>query len=480
LWYTRMDGNSIDAASSVAFDQSGRLAVAGFYQSSQLLIYNPDRQVASMLSKNGSDGAFLCVFASDGSYLWSTRIDGNGEDRAFSGAFDQRGKVAIVGHYGSAHLLTYHSNGQVAATLPNSGLDSAFVSVFDVDVGITATTQKPPNAQLTFGVGQDGYSITASVDSPNSSPANISSFPAWIVVVVVVCSLVGMVVIGVIVQARHKRSKVIKQPPVQTIPTTSEITSITSGSTTWQATIHELSIPAFLEFKFGQSFIQEKFIAKGGGGSIYTCQSLDLELTDLGNYQPLVVKNLGISIGQLGEKLETAFWQEISIMWKFRDSDMFCKVAGFSCDPACMIMRHYQMGDLHHFIYSQDTKFPYTKLLICELMLQYCMGIAIMHNSDIVHCDIKPANCLLEEHNGKLRLIIADFGISRIVSTTALQVEAFVTSNLKGASVVYAAPEVMQRFRGQIVSNDPIVWKAGDLFALAVTMLELTQRKSAW
>jgi serine/threonine protein kinase len=267
----------------------------------------------------------------------------------------------------------------------------------------------------------------------------------------------------------------------QTVTTSTPAADIKfTGMTTLQVTTHELSIPAYLEFKFGESFVQDKFIAKGGGGSIYTCRFLDLELTDLGKHEPIVVKNLGVSVDRLSANLAAAFWQEITIMWKFRNHDMFCKIAGYSTDPACMIMRHYQMGDLRHFMLSNNAKFPYTKLLITDFMLQYVKGIAIMHSYEIVHCDIKPANCLLEENSGKLRLIIADFGISRIVSTSALQVKAFIASTLKGASVVYAAPEVMQRFRGQNVADAAVIWKAGDLFALGVTMLELLQRNRAW
>jgi serine/threonine protein kinase len=245
-------------------------------------------------------------------------------------------------------------------------------------------------------------------------------------------------------------------------------------------TTHELSVPAFLEFKSGESFIQDKFIAKGGGGSIYTCQSLNSKLTEFAQNQPIVVKNLGMSVDRLSDKLAAAFWQEITIMWKFRDHEMFCKVAGFSCYPACIIMRHYQMGDLRRFVFGKTAKFPYTKELVVNLMNQYCKGISIMHSYEIVHCDIKPSNCLLEDNNGKLRLIIADFGISRIVSASALHVKAFVASTVKGASLVYAAPEVMLRYRGHYVADVPVLWKAGDIFALAVTMLELMQRKNAW
>jgi hypothetical protein len=477
LWSARMDGNGNDVAWSVAFDLGGRLAVAGQYTSTQMLIYHSNGQVAAMLPRNGSfSAAFVSVFASDGNHLWSTRMDGNGNDYAYSVALGSSGRLAVAGEYWSAQLLVYHSNGQLAATLPRNGTSGAFVSLFDVDVGSQVTTQNAAKAQFTFQFGYDGNSATTSTALPNLFVPSNSPFPVWVIIVVAGFALIGIAVILLVVKARRSRKNISVQPQAQTI-TTTDIEMTTTGMTTLQVTTHELSIPAYLEFKFGESFIQDKFIAKGGGGSIYICQSL---LTDLGRYEPIVVKNLGMSVDRLSQQLAAAFWQEIAIMWKFRNHDMFCKVAGYSTDPACLIMRHYQMGDLRHFMLSHNAKFPYNKLLITDLMLQYCKGIAIMHSCEIVHCDIKPANCLLEENDGKLRLIIADFGISRIVSTSVLQVKAFVASALKGASVVYAAPEVMLRYRGQYVPNFPAMSKAGDLFALAVTMLELIQRKEAW
>jgi hypothetical protein len=49
-------------------------------------------------------------------------------------------------------------------------------------------------------------------------------------------------------------------------------------------------------------------------------------------------------------------------------------------------------------------------------------------------------------------MIIADFGISRIISKE-MQVKAFVVSTIKGASIMFAAPETVQRCRGQHVPN---------------------------
>jgi serine/threonine protein kinase len=179
-------------------------------------------------------------------------------------------------------------------------------------------------------------------------------------------------------------------------------------------------------------------------------------------------------------KLKDAFWQEISIMWKFRDHAMFCKVYGYSKDPASMIMKYYPMGDLSHFIARKNDKFPYSKLLVVSLILQYCKGIEIMHNASIVHNDIKPANCLLEDHMGELKLIIADFGITTIVSESALHVKAFNVSSLKGASIQYAAPEVLKRNRGGPGVHSIALLKAGDSYSLAATMLAMMQRRGAW
>jgi hypothetical protein len=155
LWSTRIDGSGNDYANSVAFDASGRLAVAGSYTSTQSLIYHSNGQVASILFRNGSGSAFVSVFASDGNHLWSTRMDGNSDDYASSVAFDVSGRLAVSGGTNSFQLLIYHSTGQVAAMLPSNVSQGAFVSVFDVDVRVPATIQKGPNAQLTFTFGAE-------------------------------------------------------------------------------------------------------------------------------------------------------------------------------------------------------------------------------------------------------------------------------------------------------------------------------------
>ena len=75
---------------------------------------------------------------------------------------------------------------------------------------------------------------------------------------------------------------------------------------------------------------------------------------------------------------------------------------------------------------------------------------------------------------------IADFGISRVVTQESLAVQAFKVSDLRGASVSYAAPDVFFRFRSARDERNPNIWKAADVYALSITLLEMLKRKSPW
>ena len=70
-----------------------------------------------------------------------------------------------------------------------------------------------------------------------------------------------------------------------------------------------------------------------------------------------------------------------------------------------------------------------------------------MHLKQFAHCDVKPDNVLLEAKHDYLEPRITDFGISRLLDLSASQVAAFRVSAIRGASVSYAAPEVLLRFR---------------------------------
>lgn len=149
-------------------------------------------------------------------------------------------------------------------------------------------------------------------------------------------------------------------------------------------------------------------------------------------------------------------------------------------------MKYYQFGDLDAFIQGRGRAsdlVSYSKLIAVSIFRQLCSGVEAMHSAEFAHCDLKPANILLDfdQSSDQLLAVISDLGIARIVSDKSLKVAAFEASSLRGLTLSYAAPEVISRYRNQTqVENSAPILKAGDVYALAIIALEILLRRSVW
>lgn len=108
------------------------------------------------------------------------------------------------------------------------------------------------------------------------------------------------------------------------------------------------------------------------------------------------------------------------------------------------------------------------RLSLCqaiEIVLQLCDAVAAAHRAGVVHHDVKPANVLIEEDVGGLRVKLVDFGISTIVGDIPLHGNV---SEVYG-SLRYAAPERL---------NGRAAWAAidarSDIYSIGVVLKELT------
>ncbi len=104
-----------------------------------------------------------------------------------------------------------------------------------------------------------------------------------------------------------------------------------------------------------------------------------------------------------------------------------------------------------------QSKHLITALSIVEGILS---GLAQAHSQNIIHCDIKPENILLEMRSDSMLPRIADFGIARV--TQDLNKIPFSGTGMSG-SPAYMAPE---RFFGQHSIS-------ADLYAIGILMYEL-------
>ena len=116
-----------------------------------------------------------------------------------------------------------------------------------------------------------------------------------------------------------------------------------------------------------------------------------------------------------------------------------------------------------------------------SLLIKYFSAIRYMHTVGIVHADVKPENVYLDVNDAQeLVPIVTDLGLARILNKESLHVSAFQVSEIRGGSISFAAPEVLYRFHNKVEIFDENIWKGGDVYALAITIMSLLTRYNVW
>lgn len=99
---------------------------------------------------------------------------------------------------------------------------------------------------------------------------------------------------------------------------------------------------------------------------------------------------------------------------------------------------------------------------LAPLVRQLCDGLEYAHGERVIHCDLKPANLILD---AKSRLKLADFGIARTLNDTMTR--ASMNPGTSG-TLLYMSPQ-------QLLGNAPQV--TDDIYALGATLYELLTSK---
>jgi hypothetical protein len=252
-------------------------------------------------------------------------------------------------------------------------------------------------------------------------------------------------------------------------------------STTLTVSAHEISIPGFLAMTIKIDYELQGVIGRGAGGDLHLVSIKNAERKRQIN-TAIVGKEIAPSVDDLELYTLDAFFQEVAIMWRFRDDPYIAKIYGYSESPAMILMKYYRCGSLNSFIHAGNAvSIGYTKHTILNIITDIIQGVKLLHNADITHGDLKPSNVLLDLTEGKLRAVLSDFGLSQVTNPSSLGVHGFRVSNLLGGSFRYAGPEMI----GFIVSDDFIdptgfELKASDIYQVSSTMYELLTRRLPW
>lgn len=142
------------------------------------------------------------------------------------------------------------------------------------------------------------------------------------------------------------------------------------------------------------------------------------------------------------------------------------------CSIGVFLFMDYYPNDLFHSI-VQDKLFVHNGWLIKRVALQLASAIDYCHAKGIYHCDIKPENILLDNHNNAY---LCDFGLA----TT----DPHLTPNVSIGSSFYMAPErvlcLNQDDNTNNLNTTLFSTDKADIWSLGVLLINLTCIRNPW
>ncbi|KAI4338029.1 hypothetical protein L6164_016383 [Bauhinia variegata] len=210
------------------------------------------------------------------------------------------------------------------------------------------------------------------------------------------------------------------------------------------------------------NFAAENLVGKGGFGNVYK----GMFSINTGDIITLAVKVLDFQ----KSKASRSFNAECEALRNARHRNLVkvissCSSVDYKGDEfKALVMQFMCYGNVDTWLHQEDEESGSFLSLLQRLNIAVDVASAVdylHHDCDppIVHCDLKPANVLLDEN---MVAHVGDFGLSRILSQNPSQNESS-TLGLKG-SIGYVAPEYGLGGRAST---------SGDVYSFGILLLEI-------
>ena len=168
-------------------------------------------------------------------------------------------------------------------------------------------------------------------------------------------------------------------------------------------------------------------------------------------------------------RLDTALKRETYIMSQLRHPNVaLCYGMVLQSDAVALVMAYYPRGTLLQLLQDDGRDVKWQDKVI--MALDAAEGMAYLHNrpyEPIVHGDLKASNLLIDTDG---RVVISDFGLSRIQTITA---SVGTAAHDSAMSVMYAAPELISDAG---IANQCPKTPASDVYSFGMLLYEIATR----
>eukprot|EP00252_Welwitschia_mirabilis_P027989 TRINITY_DN9886_c0_g1_i1.p1 TRINITY_DN9886_c0_g1~~TRINITY_DN9886_c0_g1_i1.p1 ORF type:complete len:856 (-),score=182.72 TRINITY_DN9886_c0_g1_i1:397-2964(-) len=157
------------------------------------------------------------------------------------------------------------------------------------------------------------------------------------------------------------------------------------------------------------------------------------------------------------------FCNEIQLLSRMRHPNVILFLGACTKPPhLSMVTEYMEMGSLYYLIHAsgQGKKLSWRRRL--KMLRDICRGMMSIQRMNIVHRDLKSANCLVDKH---WTVKICDFGLSRVMTDLPIR------DPVAAGTPEWMAPELLR--------NEPFTDKC-DVFSLGVIIWELCTLQCPW
>ena len=193
-------------------------------------------------------------------------------------------------------------------------------------------------------------------------------------------------------------------------------------------------------------FRVDAFISAGGMGTVF-------RVWDLKRNVPLAMKVLHADLAEDSVIFER-FKREARALRKLEHPNIIPFYGLYQTPSLIFLLERYIDGPTLKEVLSQSSGSILPSQDILCIIKALCSAVGYAHNNDVIHCDIKAANVMIDQGG---HVYLGDFGIAR-------HADSDVTAMPGAGTPAYMAPE-------QILGNT--VTRETDIYALGVLLFEL-------